>query len=74
MMSAVANKVLQEALNLPVEDRAFLVDSMIHSLQTTDSEIDQLWAQEAESRINAAKRGEIKIISEEDVFAKYQKK
>jgi putative addiction module component (TIGR02574 family) len=73
-MSAVANKVLEEALNLPMEDRAVLVDSVIHSLNATDPEIDQLWAQEAESRINAAERGEMKIISEEDVFAKHQKK
>jgi len=37
------------------------------------STIDVLWAKEADSRIEAYKKGEIETISAEKVFTKYRK-
>ena len=37
-----------------------------------NKEIDELWAKEAESRINAYERGKIKAVSLEKVFEKYK--
>lgn len=72
MMGTTAEKILKEALNLPASERAAVAEELLSSLDKPDPEVDQLWAQEAEVRIDAAERGEIKTVSEEDVFEKYK--
>ena len=62
--------ILQAALSLPESARAEIADKLLMSLDAQDqSEIDALWAQEAEARIEAYERGEIKAISGDEVFA-----
>ncbi len=62
--------ILQAALSLPEPARADIADKLLMSLDTPDQrEIDALWAQEAESRIEAYERGEIKAIPGDEVFA-----
>lgn len=72
-MGTTAEKILKEALNLPATERAAVAEELLSSLDKPDPEIDQLWAQEAEARIDAADRGQIKTVSEEDVFEKYER-
>lgn len=51
-MSDLAKKFLEEALLLPLGDRAELVEHLLQSLNTpTQKEIDLLWAEESEKRI-----------------------
>ena len=45
-----------------------MVERLLSSLEPPLSSIDQLWAQEAEDRIDAYERGEIEAIPAEDVF------
>ena len=53
-MSTNAEKILQEALNLPPEDRAEVLERLLATFQEPpDSEIDKLWAKEAEDRLDA---------------------
>jgi len=67
-MGTTADKILKEALNLPASERAALAEELLSSLDKPDPEIDRLWAQEAEARIDAAEQGEVKTVAEEDVF------
>ncbi|MFZ5572503.1 MAG: addiction module protein [Thermodesulfobacteriota bacterium] len=67
-MTARAEQVLAEALMLPPHERAQLAEQLFTSLDISDEEIERLWAEEAESRIDAYERGEIKTVSAEDVF------
>ena len=47
-MPTVADKVFDEALSLPANDRLGLVEKLLHSLNLpTQGEIDSLWAEEA---------------------------
>ncbi len=63
-------EVLRAALSLPEADRADIADRLLLSLDASDQrEIDALWAQEAERRIESYDRGEIEAISGEEVFA-----
>lgn len=63
-------KILRAALSLPDADRADIADRLLLSLDTADQrEIEALWAQEAEARIEAYERGEIEAIPGEEVFA-----
>ena len=68
-MSASAETLLRQALQLPPIDRAALVESLITSLDKPDSELDALWLSEAESRMAAYRAGEIDAIDADEVFA-----
>jgi putative addiction module component (TIGR02574 family) len=67
-MSELAEKLIQQALGLPADERAEVAERLLSSLEEPLSAIDQLWAQEAEDRIDAYERGEIEAIPAEDVF------
>ena len=69
---AAPNKILKEALTLKPAEKAELIDKLISSLDKPDVEIDELWAKEAENRINAYDRGEIKAVALEKVLEKYK--
>lgn len=65
-----SDEILQVALALPSKERAALADRLLQSLDEDDqSEIDRLWAREAEDRLAAYDRGEIQAIPGEEVFA-----
>ena len=68
-MSASAETLLRQALQLPPIDRAALVESLITSLDKPDSELDALWLKEAEDRMAAYRAGEIEAIDADQVFA-----
>jgi len=67
-MTANAEQVLANALSLPPAKRAELAERLFASLDISQDELDRLWAQEADSRIDAYERGEIKTIPAHKVF------
>lgn len=74
-MPTAADKVVDEALELPAEARIGLVDRLLASLNLPiRPEIDRLWAEEAERRVGETERGEVDLISGEEVFAKIRRK
>jgi len=66
------NKILEEALTLRPAEKAELIDKLLYSLDKPDQEIDDLWAKEAESRIDAYEQGKIKAVTLEEVLKKYK--
>lgn len=70
-MTATEN-VFKEALTLKPSEKAQLIDKLISTLDKSDREIDELWAKEAEDRIDAYDQGKIKAISLERVLQKYR--
>ena len=73
-MTANAEQVLANALSLPPNERAQLAEQLFASLDISQDELDRLWAQEADSRIDAYERGEIKTISAEKIFKSIHRK
>lgn len=70
-MSKLGEQILAEALTLPPRERAEMIEKLLSSFDfVSRSEIDALWAQEAESRIDAYERGEISAIPAKEVFEK----
>jgi hypothetical protein len=67
-MSGLAEKLIEQVLCLPAEERAEVAERALSSLEPSLSEIDQIWARDAEDRIDAFVRGEIPGIPAEDVF------
>ena len=62
-------KVVNDALSLPPRSRAKLAEKLLESLDDTrQREIDRLWADEIEDRIDAYEKGYIKAIPGKEVF------
>ena len=66
------DNILKEALTLRPSEKAQLIDKLISSLDKPDKEINELWAKEAEDRIDAYDQGELKAVSLEKVLQKYR--
>lgn len=66
------NELLKEALGLKPAQKAELIDKLLSSLDMPDKDIDELWAREAESRIDAYEKGKIKAVTLENVLKKYK--
>ena len=62
------NEVLEQALELKANDRSKLIDELLKSLDKPDIEIDEVWTTEADSRLEAYRKGEIKAVPMEDIF------
>lgn len=57
------DQIVEQALSLPPEDRAFVVDALEQSLSHggfASPETEQAWAEEIERRLAAYDRGEVK--------------
>ena len=60
---AAPSKVLKEALTLKPAQKAELIDKLLSSLDKPDKIIDEMWAKEAESRIDAYEKGKIRDVT-----------
>jgi putative addiction module component (TIGR02574 family) len=67
-------QLIDEAVSLPVEERAFVVDSLLRTLNQPDSEIDKKWAVEAKRRLAELRSGKVQAIPGDEVFAKVWKR
>ena len=68
----VLDEILKEALTLTPAQKAELIDKLLSSLDKPDREINELWAEEAESRIDAYEQGKIKAVTLEKILEKYK--
>ncbi len=68
MMSS--EKLISEAISLPVEIRLQLVEKLLESLNPFHQDIDELWAIEAETRVSEIEKGEVNTVPGEEVFRK----
>jgi len=74
-MVTTRDRVTEEALSLPADIRLSLVEKLLTSLNLPiDSEIDRLWAEEAERRVSQIEAGEVKMVPGEEVFSKIRAK
>ena len=67
-------QLIDEAISLPVEERALVVDSLLRSLNPPESEIDKKWADEAKRRLAELRSETVEAIPGEDVFVKVWKR
>ena len=71
MNNTTAATIESQARKLTPLARLELVDAILSSLDEPNQELDRLWSLEAEERLTAYRRGEIKAISLDEVLAKY---
>ena len=63
-----AARLIDEASILPVEERIFVVDSLLRTLNSVDDEIGTAWVAVAERRREELHSGRVRGIPAEDVF------
>lgn len=68
------DELFAEAVSLPLDIRMQLVDKLLQSLHPIQKEIDELWAEEAEKRVEEIKSGKVTTIPGEGVFKKIRKR
>jgi putative addiction module component (TIGR02574 family) len=73
-MNTSAEALSAQAAKLPPEQRLEVVERILDSLDQPDASMDSAWAQEADERLAAYRRGEIKAVALSEVIAKYQVK
>ena len=65
-----AKSIIEEAILLPVEERAAVVDSLLRSLNAPDDEFDRQWISAAQRRLDELRSGAATAIPGDVVFAK----
>lgn len=63
---------METAIALSPQEKAELVDQLISTLGCPDKALGSLWEEEAEPKVAAYKRGELKEIAVEKVLSKYK--
>ncbi|MBA3057314.1 MAG: addiction module protein [Gammaproteobacteria bacterium] len=68
-MQQAAKALSELAVQLPPVERMALVEQILDSLDEPDPSMDALWAQEADDRLAAYRRGEIRAVPLSEVLA-----
>ena len=61
-MSQSAKALSEQAMQLPPVERMALVEHILDSLDEPDPSMDALWSREADDRLAAYRRGEIRAV------------
>jgi len=69
---STASRILKDALNLKPAEKAELIDKLLSSLDKPDAEIEALWANEVDARIDAFDRRATKAVKLESVIEKHK--
>jgi hypothetical protein len=72
-MSETAKTLSERVRELSPAERLRVVDDILSSLDETDGALDRLWAREAEDRLSAWRRGEIRDVPLEDVLRDFRR-
>ncbi len=59
---------LKQALKLKPEERFLVIEGLLKSLDEPDKILDNIWADEAERRLKAYRKGQLEGIPMEEIF------
>lgn len=74
MLALNANRLLGEVDSLPVDLKMKLIEKLLHSLNPSKPNIDELWKNEIERRMEEIESGEADLVDGADVFQKIHKR
>jgi putative addiction module component (TIGR02574 family) len=63
-------ELIAEAISLPVDERAIMIDCLLKSLNPPKAEIDKKWAAIAKQRLAELRSGKVKAIPGDELFEK----
>ena len=62
------NEIIQEAINLKPQEKYLIIESLVLSLNEPDKDIEKIWIEESQKRLEEYKEGNLKTLSFEEVF------
>ena len=62
------NEIINEAIKLKPQEKYLIIESLILSLNEPNKEIEKLWIEESEKRLEEYKNGNLETLSFEEVF------
>lgn len=71
-MTTTAEALSAQAVKLSPQERIEVVERILDSLDEPDAALDALWAKEADDRLAAYRRGEVKAVALSKAVGKYQ--
>jgi putative addiction module component (TIGR02574 family) len=71
-MTALAEKIYDEVLDLPADQRLGLIDKLLESINPSITFIQEAWVKEAEQRLKNYREGKVQSIPGEEVFRRLQ--
>lgn len=63
-----AKTIIESALTLNPQDRLLIIESLLKSIDNPDKELDEIWAEEAEKRLQAYEAGKMTTHTFKEVF------
>lgn len=67
------DRLAKEAIELRPTERIRLVESILHSLDKIDPDIEKSWIAESEARYEGYKRGELEAIDWDELKKRYDR-
>jgi putative addiction module component (TIGR02574 family) len=74
LIMPATKKLIDEALSLPVEERAHLANTLLESLNMPNPAMDKKWAAVAKQRLEELRSGKVKPIPGDEVFDRVDKR
>ncbi|MCF8208975.1 MAG: addiction module protein [Rhodoferax sp.] len=71
-MTLAAETLCSQVVQLPPGERMKVVERILASLVEPDATLDALWVNEADNRLAAYRRGDVRDVTLSQVIAKYQ--
>ncbi len=73
-MAMTIEQLAEEAVALPIEQRALLADRLVESLDADEvSRLDQLWGAEAKRRRDEVREGRVQTIPGDEALARVRR-
>lgn len=72
MTATTAEALSAQVAQLPSAERMKVVERILDSLDQPDAALDTLWAKEAEDRLTAYRRGEVRAVQLPEVIVKHR--
>lgn len=66
--------IIREVSELPVEDRAMVIDSLLRTLNMPNPEIDQAWSETAKRRLAELRSNRVHPIPGNEVFSRIKER
>ncbi|GGN30252.1 MULTISPECIES: addiction module protein [Marinomonas] len=71
-MTQVNRNIVEDALSLSMNERVELVEKLLESLDTKNTELNAIWAQESDARIEAYEKKQLTSKPLSEVLRKYK--
>ena len=67
-MSSKTNDLFTIIESMPIDVKTALLEKILESIHPLQKDVDKEWIEEAEKRINGIKKGNVQLISGDEVF------